>query len=226
VILHLITDRLRLVGDTSAPFEGHRCLMLQARYAIDAGVDVLQVRERDMDGAALAALVTDLVALARGSRTSIVVNDRVDVALACGAAGVHLRADSVPARAVRAIAPAGFLIGRSVHGVDDAEAAREADYLIAGTVWPTASKAADHPLLGVDGLAAVVRAAQVPVLAVGGVAVPRIAEAAACGAAGAAAIGMFMGPPGAAGTAGCRAVSLVEVAQAARRAFDTFRSAS
>ncbi len=65
---------------------------------VDAGIDYLQVRERDLEAAALVDLVQEVVVLARGSSTRVVVNDRLDVALACGAAGVHLRGDSVPPR--------------------------------------------------------------------------------------------------------------------------------
>ena len=104
-----------------------------------------------------------MVALARGSQTRIIVNDRLDVAIAAGAAGVHLRSDSVPPANARALAPAGFLIGRSVHNAVDARRfGGDVDYLVAGTVWATPSKPAGHMLLGVDGLAAVVRAASSP----------------------------------------------------------------
>lgn len=203
------------------------CLLQQARYAIDAGVDFVQVRERDLDTADLAATVSDIIAMARGTRTRILVNDRVDVALACGAAGVHLRADSVPAAAVRSIAPPQFVIGRSVHAVSDAVAAGAGiDYLIAGTVWPTSAKPADHRVLGIDGLSDIVRAARVPVLAIGGVALDRLGAVAALGGAGVAGIGLFMasGP----GTANlpCRAVPLVEIAAAARARFDSSATAS
>ncbi len=226
MILHLVTDRLRLAGGAvDASRTADSCLRLQARYAIDAGVDVLQVRERDMEAAALAELVTDLVALARGSRTRIVVNDRTDVALACGAAGVHLRGDSVAAHAVRAIAPHGFLIGRSVHRVDEVPHAG-ADYLIAGTVFSSASKREGHQLLGLDGLAAIVGAAQVPVLAIGGVGVARLGEVAASGARGVAAIGLFMRQAQSAAAEECRAMPLADIVRAARGAFDTSRTAS
>jgi thiamine-phosphate pyrophosphorylase len=163
----------------------------------------------------------DIVGLARGTRTRVVVNDRLDVALACGAAGVHLRSDSVSAAAARSIAPPGFLVGRSVHTVDEAVAsARDVDYLIAGTVWPSPSKSAGHPDLGAAGLARIVRAVDVPVVAIGGVTISRLSELVASGAAGLAAIGLFMDSD-AGGAEGCRAIPLVERARAARAAFDT-----
>ncbi|HEV3140650.1 MAG TPA: thiamine phosphate synthase, partial [Vicinamibacterales bacterium] len=107
----LVTDRLR--QDPIA----------QARRAVGAGIDLIQIRERDLDAARLASIVRAIVAIARGSpgtATRVVVNDRVDVAIACGADGVHLRGDSMPADAVRAIAPRGFLVGRSVHTAEQA----------------------------------------------------------------------------------------------------------
>ena len=121
----------------------------------------------------------------------MVVNDRLDVAIACGADGVHLRGDSFSAESARRVAPPRFLIGRSVHTPEQARAAGPVDYLIAGTVFRTASKGSAAPLLGVDGLRAIVRASAAPVLAIGGVAVDRASDAAAAGAAGIAAIGLF-----------------------------------
>jgi len=94
-MLCLVTDRRRLAGVDASPGEARRCLIEQTRYAAAAGVDLIQVRERDLEAADLARLVTDLLDAARGMPTRIVVNDRMDVALACGADGVHLRADSL-----------------------------------------------------------------------------------------------------------------------------------
>jgi thiamine-phosphate pyrophosphorylase len=141
---------------------------------VDAGVDLVQVRESDLEAGALVSLVGQLLAIARGTPTRIVVNDRIDVALASGADGVHLRGDSIPVGAARQLAPAGFLIGRSVHRVEEAIAAADADYLIAGTVFPSASKAAGAPLLGVEGLKAVARSVERPVLAIGGISDDRL----------------------------------------------------
>jgi thiamine-phosphate pyrophosphorylase len=166
--------------------------MEQAKWAITSRVDLIQVRERDLEAADLARLVSDLMQLSRGSGTRVVVNDRVDVALACGADGVHLRHDSVRAEAVRTIAPAGFLVGRSVHGPAEAEGAGPVDYLIAGTVFPTPAKPADTQILGLDGLAEVVQAVAVPVLAIGGITRDRLDEVATTGAAGVAGIGLFI----------------------------------
>ena len=192
-----------------------RCLLAQARHASGAGVDLIQIRERDLDAAELARLVDDVLAVTRGTPTRVVVNDRLDVALACGAHGVHLRGDSIPVGAARRLAPAGFLIGCSVHGIDDARRAAGADYLIAGTVFTTASKPAGQPPLGADGLRSIVSASDAPVLAIDLIA--------AAGAMGFAAIGLFIAPRSADGRTRepvCRAVPLDGVVERARTRFD------
>jgi thiamine-phosphate pyrophosphorylase len=199
--------------------------LTQLQYAIRAGVDILQVRERDLDAAALVALVAEAVALSRGTRSRVVVNDRVDVALAAGADGVHLRGDSIPPAEVRAMTPSGFIIGRSVHGLAEAEAvAGFVDYITAGTVWPTPSKPPGAAAIGPEGLGAIAHGVDVPVVAIGGVDVERMGQLAAAGAAGAAAIGLFMrgagGPP-----ASCRAMALDVLVEAARRTFDSAKQA-
>jgi thiamine-phosphate pyrophosphorylase len=195
--------------------------MRQVAHAVEASIDVVQVRERDLEAVEFAAFVDAALAITRGSRTRLVVNEGLDVALACGADGVHLRADSVPPEDARSIVPAGFIIGRSVHSPDEAaRVGQAADYLIAGTVWATPAKPADWHLIGVSGLAAIVRAARVPVLAIGGVDADRIGQLKRAGAAGAAAIGLFIAPERRpAEAAGCRAVPLVQIAQTLRGRF-------
>ena len=179
----LVTDRRR--ADPVA----------QARAATAAEIDFVQVRERDLEAAALAALVRAVLDAVRGAgsatRTRVVVNDRLDVALACGADGVHLRADSMTVADVRSIAPPGFVVGRSVHSVQEAEATTGADYLIAGTVFPSASKPNQRTQLGEMGLRAIVDAAPAPVLAIGGITAEVCNVVARAGAAGIAAIGLF-----------------------------------
>ena len=218
MIAHLVTDRQRLCP--GAPFdEARRCLAEQARQAIEAGVDVIQVRERDLEAAALAAVVGDLVRLRAGHATKVVVNDRLDVALACGADGVHLRSDSIPAEAVRRVAPGGFMVGQSVHGVEEGIAAGPVDYLLAGTVYATPSKPGQARLIGPSTLRAIARAVSVPVLAIGGIVPSRLAEVAAAGAAGVAGIGLFIDSSPGAGR--CRATRID--LPAIRRVFDTPR---
>src|SRR5262249_59736682 len=128
---------------------------------------------------------------------------RVDSAPAGGAAGVHLRADSMSPGAVRTLAPPGFIIGRSVHTVEEALAATAADYLVAGTVWATPSKPAG-PLLGIAGFAAIAHAVGIPTLGIGGGTGRRAGALAGAGGAGAAGPGPFRRPE----SHGCPAASL------------------
>jgi thiamine-phosphate pyrophosphorylase len=220
----LVTDRRRLAGGHATFADARRCLVAQARHAVAAGIHLIQLRERDLEAADLAAVARDLLAVTRGTATRLVVNDRLDVALACAADGVHLRGDSLPVAAARQIAPDGFLIGRSVHSVGDAAQAAGADYLVAGAVFPTASKPASHALLGLDGLRTIVSAAAAPVLAIGGITEARCDAVAGAGAAGIAAIGLFMSAevdPRASDPPPCAAIPLAEIVDRARVRFDS-----
>ena len=184
----MITDRTRRPGAGDA-------WLASIAAAAAAGVDLVQVRERDLDGAALLRLTRDAVACVRGTRTRILVNDRLDVALAGGAHGVQLRGDSMPAARVRAVAPAGFLVGRSIHSAAEAVHAWRAggvDFMVFGHVFATPSKAGRQPA-GPLALRDVVAATPLPVLAVGGITAANVADVAATGAAGFAAIGLFTG---------------------------------
>ena len=212
----LVTDRRRL----SAGPEAVDRLVDLAAAAVQAGIDLIQVRERDLDAGALAALVSRCLAVAVGSRTRVLVNDRADVAAAAGADGVHLRGDSIAVPAVRTLLCPGAVIGRSVHSADDAGTASRiggVDYLIFGTLYPTPSKEGGHRLATLDELRAASRAALgVPVLAIGGITVQRAVELARAGAAGVAGIGLFVPPAGVPTD-----WHLQTVADQLRRSFDT-----
>jgi thiamine-phosphate diphosphorylase len=124
----------------------------------------------------------------------VVVNDRLDVALAARAAGVHLPGRAMPAVSVRSIVPGGFLIGRSVHSQGEAvevERGGGCDYLVFGSVFASASKAPGHPVAGLEALARVCASVRLPVLAIGGITLARVPEVARTGAAGIAAVGLF-----------------------------------
>jgi thiamine-phosphate pyrophosphorylase len=159
-----------------------------------AGADALQIRERDLDDLE----VYELACSARHAFPApgrVFVNRRFDLALAAGADGVHLPASGLPTRAVRAHVPAGFLVGRSTHALDEVRAARDqgADFVLFGPVHSTPSKAGR---LAPRGLAALRAAAElgVPVLAIGGVAAENVVELRAAGAWGVAAIRAFATP--------------------------------
>jgi thiamine-phosphate pyrophosphorylase len=213
----LVTDRHR-VGGGAEPFEETRRRLLSViDEAVSAGVDLIQVRERGLETAQLAELVCAVVDVARHGTAKVVVNDRFDVALACGADGVHLGSASFPVEDVRRVAPDRFLIGRSVHNVEEARRhARSVDYLIAGTVFPTVAKPSETRWLGIAGLEAIVREVRTPVLAIGGVSAQRVSEIAATGAAGVAAIGLFLPDAG----------PIVSSVSAVRTGFDSAWSAS
>ena len=219
MMLHLVTDRRRLCPDED---EAARCacLLAQARFAVAAEIDVIQIREGDLDGGQLATLAAAIVGLTRGTSTRVVVNERLDVALAAGTHGVHLRGDSFDASQVRSVVAPGFIIGRSVHSRSETRDAGPVDYIIAGTVWATSSKPDGYPLLGLEGLADIVEASPVPVIGIGGVDARRAQALAAAGAAGGAAIGAFQGRgPGRLGGSGCLAIPLQTVTQSFRQAY-------
>ncbi|MCH7812042.1 MAG: thiamine phosphate synthase [Chloroflexi bacterium] len=179
----LITDRTRLRG---------RPLEEVASQAVDGGANVVQLREKDLAGGELYELAITLRAVLRG-RALFVVNDRADIALAAGADGVHLPERSIPIRAAREFVGESCLIGRSVHSVEAAVRAEQegADYIVAGTVFATASKAG-RTAAGTGLVREVADAVRVPVVAVGGITEGNIAEVVAAGASGVAVIGAIM----------------------------------
>lgn len=168
-------------------------LIQRIAAAARAGTHLIQIRQPQLEALALTRLAERALRAIKDTRTRLLVNDRVDVALAAGAHGVHLRGDSMAAARVRAIAPPGFVIGRSVHSYEEALAGERGgglDYLLFGSVFPTASKPGVAPA-GVDALARTCGAVALPVLAIGGMTASTLAPVARAGAAGFAAIGLF-----------------------------------
>jgi thiamine-phosphate pyrophosphorylase len=164
--------------------------------AADAGVDAIQLREKDLSGRALLALAE--AAVSRAGRAKIVVNDRLDVALAAGAAGVHLGGESVGVAELAKFraagcTPADFWIGRSCHSLEEALAAERdgADYVFFGPVFVTPSKARYGAPKGTEALAGICRPMRIPVLAIGGITLENAGACISVGAAGVAAIRMF-----------------------------------
>jgi thiamine-phosphate diphosphorylase len=190
----LVTDRRRLSPDARTAAVEIRALEAFLDEAMDAGVDAIQIRERDLSAADLHAVTARVVARARG-RTRVLVNDRADVALSAGADGVHLRSDGPPTNEVRRLGPPGWIVGRSVHSPEEAGGELDADYVLFGTVFPTGSKPEGAPVGGLVRLQEAVAACHGPVLAIGGITPERAAQARSAGAAGVAAIGVFL-PPG------------------------------
>jgi thiamine-phosphate pyrophosphorylase len=202
----LITDRRHLVPSARTSSEEIAALERWLEEALDL-VDLIQIRESDLPASSLEPLVQRVSRRARSTRAQVVVNDRMDIALAAGADGVHLRADGpVPARA-RALAPPEWTIGRSVHSAREARTSEGADYLLFGTVFPSPSKASGGPTQGVGPLSEAVAAAAVPVLAIGGITIERAAAVRRAGAGGVAAITLFLPAGAAPGALGVRAAA-------------------
>jgi thiamine-phosphate pyrophosphorylase len=195
-MLCYITDRRALASGDVLP------VILSA---IEAGVDLIQIREKDLSTRDLLRLVDTAVHGLResatrvgqltGTPTRVVVNDRLDVALVAGAGGVHLGGQSMPAEAVRAAAPASadFWIGVSCHSAEDAAAAEAAgaDYALLGPIFETASKLDYGPPLGLGPLERAARHTRIPVLALGGITPERVRPCLEAGAAGIAGISIF-----------------------------------
>ena len=193
MMLCLVTDRRRLGAAIGAePQQYIEALHEQVTAAAEVGIDFVQIREPDLDARALTGLVRSLIAGCRHSKTKILVNDRLDVAIAAGAAGVHLKERSISPEQVRRLRPGDFVVACAVHTPLTAAARHSADLLVAGTVLPTVSKSVTE-YLEWKGLQQVVGAAKgTPVLGIGGLDLDSIPLLAASGAAGLAAIGAFI----------------------------------
>jgi thiamine-phosphate pyrophosphorylase len=145
------------------------------RSAIRGGVDAVQLREKESGDARLLELARSLREITARERVLFIVNDRVDVALLCGADGVHLGQGDLPVAAARDLAVSRLLIGVSTHDAGEARRAERegADYIGVGPVFPTTTKDAGPPL-GPEGLAGVLASTTLPAFAIGGITAERV----------------------------------------------------
>jgi thiamine-phosphate pyrophosphorylase len=201
-LLCYVTDRRSLAGIEAA--ESRAVLLQKIEAAAAAGIDCIQIREKDLSGKDCAALTRE--ALQRAAKVAsgnamparIIVNDRLDVALSERTNGVHLGENSLPAQDAKRLVNAhrevkDFLIGVSCHSLDAAKSAAEggADYLFFGPVFATPSKSVYGAPQGIERLAEICRAVSVPVFAIGGITLENASSCFAAGVSGIAAIRLF-----------------------------------
>lgn len=183
--LHLVTDRHRC---------GNRALIDVVADAARGGLGAVHLRDKTLLGGALLAEAQRLRRVVGAAR--LLVNERVDVALAAGADGVHLPAGGLPVAVARGLLGSAALIGRSVHSVGEARRAEAegADYVILGTIFPTASKPGRAPA-GLGLVRDTARAVGLPVIAIGGVDEENAAAVVAAGAYGVAVVSAILAAP-------------------------------
>ena len=185
--IYLVTDDGCLQG---------RALIDCVREALEGGVTLVQYRAKTASGAEMYAEALQLKVLCDSFNVPLIINDRLDIAMAVGAAGVHLGQDDLPCAAARKLLGEDYIIGVSAHNPAEAKTALQsgADYLGCGAVFGTATKA-DVQKLGTDGLAAICKAKGLPVVGIGGVTADNYREVRAAGADGAAIVSGILAQP-------------------------------
>jgi thiamine-phosphate diphosphorylase len=189
-----LSARLSLIVIVERTLAAPRNVYSVVQSALDAGAPAVQLRNKGDSAAQQIEAARTLRAMTRKSGALLFVNDRLDVALAAEADGVHLGPNDIPVAAARAMAPRNFLIGRSA---DEPAVARQAvrdgaSYIGCGTVYATSTKTDAGGVIGLDGLQRVAESVSAPVVGIGGITVERVREVLGAGAAGVAVVGAVM----------------------------------
>jgi len=181
---------LRFIAITDNVRDGQNGLIERCRAVALGGATCIQLRLKDFSARDLVALTHELV---RQVGVPVIVNDRADVAIAAGAAGVHLGPEDLPVGAVRKFAPEGFIIGASVGNDEERDGSRGADYVGVGPVFSTGSKKDAGSAIGVAEFKRLAAATGLPAVGIGGINASNAREVIDAGAAGVAAITAVMG---------------------------------
>ena len=187
--------RLYLVTDEHCLPPG-RNLFDAVEEALQAGVTLVQYREKNGPGKGMLEKARQLIALCHRYSVPLLVNDRLDIALLSGADGVHLGQDDIPVAEARRLAGEDFLIGATAHNVEEALAAEKAgaDYLGCGAVFATHTKKDTVPL-GLDGLQAIRQAVRIPIAGIAGITLDNYRLVLGTGANGIAVVSAILGAP-------------------------------
>ena len=193
MIMKHLNLRLYLVTDEYCLPPG-RNLFDAVEEALQAGVTLVQYREKNGQGKGMLEKARQLIALCHRYNVPLLVNDRLDIALLSGADGVHLGQDDIPVAEARRLAGEDFLIGATAHNVKEALAAEAAgaDYLGCGAVFATSTKKDTVPL-GLDGLKAIRQAVRIPIAGIAGITTDNYQQVLATGADGVAVVSAILG---------------------------------
>jgi thiamine-phosphate pyrophosphorylase len=195
-LIYLISDRRALPHNPKIPEPEARQIEI-IREASRNGCQLIQIREKDLNARDLLELARAVIAAARPHGTKVLINDRLDVAIAARADGVHLPASSFPPAEARALSRKkglnDFLIGVSTHSLAEASSAESggADFIVCGPVYDTPSKRGFGAPIGIETFAEICESVKIPVLALGGIDLSNFSEPLRRGAAGIAAIRLF-----------------------------------
>jgi len=174
--LYVITDE-RIAG---------RSHLEIAKEVLEGGAKVIQLRDKVKTDREMFTIAREMAKLCHAYDAYLIVDDRVDVALASGADGVHLGPEDLPVYEVRKIVPENFIIGATVHSVEEALRAQEegADYVGAGSVFPTSTKGREITLIGLSGVKEIASSINIPVVAIGGIRIENLKDLFQAGASG------------------------------------------